>query len=363
MIMKSNKIGAAALILAMTIAAAGLTGCAEDDKTGSLDTVDPTKYVTLGEYKGLSIAAEDTSVTDEDVENSIKSMLAEYGEMKEVTGRSARLGDTVNIDYEGIKDGVAFQGGTGTKDLELGSHTFIDGFEDGVVGMSAGDKKDLDLTFPEEYHDADLAGADVIFHVQVNSISENVIPELTDEFVKGLDGGYQTVEEYRGSVRNQLAEQKETQAKDSMEAELMQMAIDNAQCDLQKLPEWLVTQNKVSYTTGIESFVSQYGMTLDEYLSSTGGDIKSFEAEAEDYARDKSKNDLVVEAIAKAEGLEVSEEERNEYFSEYASTYGTTIDEIKKALSEDELNIFLLQTKVMDFLYENANIEASKSDQ
>ena len=355
--MKAYKIGNAVMILAMTLAVTALAGCASDDKTGSLDTVDPAKYVTLGDYKGLVIKAQDTTVSDEDVESSIKNELAEHGEMKEVTGRTARLGDVVNIDYEGIKDGVAFEGGTGTNDLELGSHTFIDGFEDGVVGMAVGDNKDLALTFPEDYHDQDLAGADVIFHVKVNSISENVLPELTDDFVKSLDKGYQTADEYRESVRSSLTEQKETEARDNMESELMQMAIDNAECDMDKLPGWLVNQNKVSYTTGIENFVSQYGMTLDEYLSSTGGDMEAFETEAEDYAKDKSKNDLVILAIADAEGLEVSDQEKNDYYAEYASTYSTTIDEIRKALSEEELNMFLLQSKVMDYLYENAKIE------
>ncbi len=334
-----------------------LTGCGgTKEEEGSIDSLDPAKYVTLGEYKGLVIEGTDTTVSDGDVEKNIQDTLDSHGGLKEVTGRAAQMGDTVNIDYVGTRDGVAFDGGTGNYDLELGSGSFIDGFEEGVVGMNVGDEKDLPLTFPEDYHSEELAGANVVFHVTVNSISEPTSPELTDEFVQGLDNEAQTVDEYRELVRKQLTEQKEFSAKSDDQAELLQMAVDNAQCDESKLPKWLVDQKTEEYKTSTASFVNQYGVTLDDYLEQSGKDQDTFNAEAEEYGKTKAKNDLVILAIAKAEGLEVTDQEKEDYYVDYAASYNTNVEDMKKAIPEDELKMFMLQQKVMDLLYENAKI-------
>lgn len=353
--MKKRMIGRWILI-ASAVAVLGLLTACGDEGEGSLDKIDPAKYVTLGEYKGLKIAGTDTTVSDEDVERSIQSALAEYSETKEVTGRAAKMGDIVNIDYEGKRDGVAFDGGTGNKDLELGSGTFIPGFEEGVVGMKPGDEKDLPLTFPEDYHNEELAGANVVFHVKANSISEKVFPELTDEFVQGLGTGAQTVEEYKSSIRDQLTEQNEAQARSDAESELMQTAVDNAACDTDKLPAWLLEKNENEYRTSTESYVSQYGMTLDDYITQIGSTHEEFDAEAKEYAVDKAKNDLVVKAIANAEGLEVTDQELEDYYAEYAAQYNTTAEQLKSSVPEDELKTYLLQMKVIDLLYNNAVI-------
>lgn len=172
--MKKYRKGGFACLMSIVMLAAMVTGCGSSATAGeeTQNNIDPLKYVTLGEYKGIAIEAADTTVSDADIENRINSDLGSHSEMKEVTGRAAKMGDVVNIDYVGTKDGVAFDGGTGNYDLELGSGSFIPGFEDGVVGMNVGDEKDLDLTFPENYHSEELAGADVVFNVKVNSISE-----------------------------------------------------------------------------------------------------------------------------------------------------------------------------------------------
>ena len=336
------------------------SGCGSAEKTGSLDSVDPAKYLTLGEYKGLTVEGRDTTVSDGDVERSIQSILEENGGLEEVTGRPAKMGDTVNIDYIGEKDGVAFDGGTGNKDLKLGSGEFIPGFEEGVVGMVAGDEKDLNLTFPENYHNQELAGADVVFHVTVNRISEDSIPELNDDFVKSLDNGTQTVDEYREYIRNELTEQNESEAKANLEAELLQQAVDNTTCDPEKLPEWLVSQNSAEFRESTESFVRQYGMTLDDYLAQTGSDMETFNEEAEEYGKEKAKSDLIVLSIAKAEGLDVTDSDLEEFYREYASDYNTTVERMKQAIPENEIRTYLLQQKVMDFLYDNANITFSE---
>ena len=310
--------------------------------------------MTLGDYKGLSIAAADTSVSAGDIESNIQGVLSGYGTLEEVEGRPAQLGDTVNIDYAGYRDGVAFDGGTGTTDLELGSGTFIPGFEEGVVGMEVGETKDLNLTFPEDYHSEELAGAEVVFTVTVNSISEENVPELTDEFVKGLDNGQETVEEFRQYVEKSLTEQNESEAKADQEAELLELAVDNAECDTDNLPEWLVSQNAADFRASTEAFVTQYGMTLTDYLEQMGSNEEEFDSQAQEYGVERAKADLVVLAIAKAEGLDITEKETEDYYSEYASNYNATVEQVKEAVSEDELKQYLLQQKVMDYLYDNA---------
>lgn len=352
---RQRKISFGIAIVFMMFALAGCGG--SDDKAESLDTVDPAKYVTLGEYKGLKIDGTDTSVSDGDIENSIQSMLTSKGGLKEAADRPAQIGDTVNIDYVGKKDGVAFEKGTGTSDLKLGSGTFIPGFEDGVVGMKKGEEKDLPLTFPEDYFDTELAGADVVFHVKVNKISEDDIPELTDEFVQSLDNGTKTVDEYKKYVKDQLTEQNESEAKANEESELLQMAVDNAVCDTEKLPEWLVSQNAAEFRSSTEAYVNQFGMTLDDYLVQMGSDAEAFNSEAEEYGREKAKSDLVVLAIAKAEGLEVTDQEIENFYTEYASNYGSTAEQMKNAVPEDEIKRYLLQQEVMDLLYDNADIK------
>lgn len=356
--MKKYRKSLVSCVLAMVFAVSAVTGCgSSEEKAESFDTVDPAKYVTLGEYKGLAIEAEDTTVSDGDVESNIQSTLSDKGGLKEVTGRAAVMGDTVNIDYVGTRDGVAFDGGTGNYDLKLGSGSFIPGFEEGVVGMKVGEEKDIPLTFPEDYHAEDLAGAKVNFHVTVNKISEDDAPELTDEFVRSLDNGTSTVEEYKEYVRNQLTEEKESSAKANAESELLRKAVDNASCDTDKLPQWLISQNAAEFRSSTESYVSQYGMTLDDYLTQMGSDVDTFNKQADEYGLEKAKSDLVVLSIAKAEGLEVSDKEMEDYYSEYAQNYNATVDQVKKMIPADELKKYLLQQDVMDYLYDNARIQ------
>lgn len=341
-------------VMALLVQTSLFTGCHADTEDPSLDNIDPAKYVTLGEYKGLPIKADQDSVSDADVERNIQNTLESHAELKSVNDRTARMGDTVNIDYVGKKDGVAFEGGTGNNDLELGSGAFIPGFEEGIVGMKVGEEKDLPLTFPEQYHSEELAGKEVIFHVIVNSISEKDIPELTDEFVKTLGVEAGTADEYRDYIKKQLTEQYESTTKANQESELLKTAVDNSKCDMDDLPEWLVSENAAEFRSSTESFVSQYGLTLDDYLAQVGSDKAEFEAEAQEYGKEKAKSDLVVMSIAETEGLEITDKELEDYYTESAGQYNTTAEQMKKAIPEDELRRYLLQQEVMDFLYDNA---------
>lgn len=351
--MKKQYMGVIARLLVLVMVSAALAGCGSKEGD-TLDTVDPFKYVTLGDYEGLKIDAIDTTVSDGDIQANIDNVLRAQAEAKEVTGRAAKLGDTVNIDYIGTENGVPFDGGTGNYDLELGSGSFIPGFEEGVVGMNTGDTKVLELTFPEDYHSTDLAGKAVEFEVTVNSISENVLPELTDEFIKGLDTDATTVEGYRESIRAALTEQKEASAKANIQSKLLQMAVENAEFDEDKLPEWLVSQNATGYRESTEAMVAQYGVDFASYLEQTGKTEEEFDTEAREYAKEISGSQLVVLAIAKQQGLSVTDKDMEDYYVEYAANYGASVDMIKDAIPKDELKNYLLQQKVMDYLYSEA---------
>ena len=345
-------------IVMILIIAAVLSGCGTiGNGAASLDTINPDKYVKLGQYKGLTVSADDVSVSDEEIQENLDSTAAYYTELVPVEGRAAKEGDTVNIDYEGKLDGVSFDGGTAQgQDLKLGSGSFIAGFEDGVVGMKVGDTKDLNLTFPAAYHKPELAGKDVVFTVTVNKISEDSVPEITDEFIKGISESCETVDEYKENVREQLSEQKKSSTKARQQAELLQQAVDNAEL-IKDVPEWLVSQNAAEYKESLLSYISQFGMDASTYFQQTGTSEAELGRQANDYGREIGKSQLVVAAISKAEGLELTDQEKESYYADYASSYGSDAETIKGIIPEAELENYLLQQKVMDLLYEEAVIK------
>ena len=333
------------------------TGCTEEAQT--IGSVDVSKYVTLGEYKGLTMSENDITVSEGDIEAAVLNDLEAMAEKKSVDDRPVIDGDIVNIDYKGTKDGVAFDGGTGNYDLEIGSNSFIEGFEDGVIGMKIGETKDLDLTFPEDYSAEDLAGQDVVFEVTVNSISENVVPSIKEDGVleklaKKYDEDFNEVDDYLGYIKDTLEKANEEAALTETRIDLLQQAYDNAECDLDKLPEWLVSQNSTNYISSIESFASQYGVSLDQYVSLIGGSMEEFNDQAIEYGKELSKQQLVVQAIADAENITVSQKEIDDYYSNRAKEYNSTVEKLKASVNEEMIERYLLSEKVQDFLYENA---------
>ncbi|MBO6112202.1 MAG: trigger factor [Lachnospiraceae bacterium] len=333
------------------------TGCTEEAQT--IGSVDVSKYVTLGEYKGLTMSENDITVSEGDIEAAVLNDLEAMAEKKSVDDRPVIDGDIVNIDYKGTKDGVAFDGGTGNYDLEIGSNSFIEGFEDGVIGMKIGETKDLDLTFPEDYSAEDLAGQDVVFEVTVNSISENVVPSIKEDDVleklaKKYDEDFNEVDDYLGYIKDTLEKANEEAALTETRIDLLQQAYDNAECDLDKLPEWLVSQNSTNYISSIESFASQYGVSLDQYVSLIGGSMEEFNDQAIEYGKELSKQQLVVQAIADAENITVSQKEIDDYYSNRAKEYNSTVEKLKASVNEEMIERYLLSEKVQDFLYENA---------
>ena len=314
-----------------------------------LPAYDASEYVTLGEYKDLTVEVAPVEVTDEQVMNQIASETKQT-----LTEGTVESGDTVNIDYVGKMDGEEFDGGSAEGyDLEIGSCTFIDGFEDGIIGMQVGETKDLNLKFPDDYHSTDLAGKDVVFTVTVNSISR--VPELTDEVADSVVEGM-TAEAYQESVRQDLEDQAKESQKSDAQQKLLQMVYDNATID--GYPEENLQYTIQRATNYYEWLASMYGMTLDDYLTNYGMTKDEFNEQIQPVAEEALGEEMTLLAIAKEEGIEVSDEEYQAGLERYAEAQGADDPStLEEAYGENYIKNSLLQEKVLDFLYENATIE------
>ena len=314
-----------------------------------LPEYDASEYVTLGEYKDLTVEVAPVEVTDEQVMDKIASETKQT-----LTEGTVESGDTVNIDYVGKIDGEEFDGGSAEEyDLEIGSCTFIDGFEDGIIGMQVGDTKDLELKFPEDYHSTDLAGKDVVFTVTVNSISR--VPELTDEVADSVVEGM-TAEAYQESVRQDLEDQAKESQKTEAEQKLLQAVYENATID--GYPEENLQYTIKRATDYYEWLASMYGMSLDDYLKNYGMTQDEFNEQIQPVAEEALGEEMTLLAIAKEENIEVSDEEYEAGLARYAEAQGMDDpSKLEEAYGENYIKNSLLQEKVLDFLYENATIE------
>ena len=315
--------------------------------------------VALGDYKNLEVVSNVTAITDEDVDNYIDYMLSMSPELVEVTDRDVvENGDVANIDYEGKKDGVAFDGGTAQGyDLGIGTGAFIPGFEEGLVGAKVGETIDLNLTFPENYGAADLAGAEVVFTVTVNKISKEITPEFTDEYVAGLGiENVATVEEYRVYLKNMMEDAEEEDALQDVQTQIITMVTENA--TVTEVPQELidrfynVNKNNMAYNA------MMYGMDLESFVSAYYGmDAETFEKETVAAAETSAKQALVCLAIAENENLTLTEEDVEKAIEENYASYGyADADTFKKSIDLEEYKDSLLLNKVLDFLVENATI-------
>ena len=311
----------------------------------------PDNYgsVTLGEYKGLEINVLTTSVSEEEIESELNYMLSIYPSREEITDRTVEYGDIVNIDYTGKKDGVAFEGGTDTGfDLEIGSGRFIEGFEDGLVGAAKGETKDLNLVFPVEYHNADLAGAAVVFTVTVNGIYKEIPAELTDAWVeKTTEGRMKTVEEYRADTRSSMEENKKISSESAAREEVLKKSIENATFEV--APEALEYE-KASQIFQIQTMSMGQAMTFEDFASMYGMTKEELEADIAKYAEDLIKRKLVVEEVVKAEGLTVGDAE----YAYLEQMQGQPIDAIRETYGEELVEEVAREYMVTSFLLENA---------
>lgn len=306
--------------------------------------------VTIGEYKGLVL----TGVSQADVDAEIQAMLENMAELVEVD-RAAAEGDTVNIDYVGLLNGEAFEGGTAEgADLELGSDSYIDGFEDGLIGAVSGEKRELNLTFPENYGKEELNGQAVVFLVTVNAVKESKVPELTDEFVAEETEDYKTVDEYKAALHenmnfNAYYEQVTEQLMASSEVQ----KYNEAEVLLRK--DMLIAE----YTSYAEYYGSYYGLDTESAIMYFLGfeSVDAFEEEMGNYAYEVVKNAMIIDEIAEIEGIKVSDELYASELAEMAEYYGyETTEEFEKANGKDNITESILAELVMEFIIDNAVI-------
>ena len=321
-----------------------------EETTVDTSALGTSKVKELGEYKGLSYTMMDTAVTDAEVEAEVQYMLASSFEKdpQEVATETS----VVNIDYEGKKDGVAFDGGTAAGyELDLGNSNFIEGFAESIVGMKVGETKDCPMTFPEDYHSADLAGAEVVFTITVNECWGKLPAELNDKFA--VDNGYESVDALYAGIRALYEEDKAQTAKSDMEYQVIQAAINNSTFDMNEDEINLyINDLKSQY----EMYASMYGFDLETYVGmATGMSMSEFEAQCEEIALYRIQSPLVLSAIAEAEGLEVTDEIYNEKAMEYAEYYGyTSVEELETAYTKETIMLQVTSDLALDFVAENA---------
>ena len=302
--------------------------------------------VTLGQYKGVEAPKAEVSVTDEDVEGRIKEMADRNSRMVSVEDRAVAKGDIANIDFEGFLDGVPFDGGKSDSfDLEIGSGQFVPGFEDQVAGMSISEEKDIDITFPEDYH-ADLAGKAVVFHVKVNAIKVKEIPALDDEFAKDVSE-FDTLEELKKDVREKMLAEREEGAKRAFEDAAMAKVAAGIQADI---PDAMIEEQARRFVDNFRMQLQSQGVPYEEYMKMTGMEEEKLLADARVPAEGQVRMDLAIAAIVKAEGLEASDEDVEAEYSKMAGQYGMDVENVKKYLNDDVIKEQIVRAKAVELV-------------
>lgn len=321
-----------------------------DTRLVSVDDV--SKYVTIGQYKGLSLDKSVEAVTDDMVDGRIQEELQNKAE--EVTEGSVQNGDVVTINYVGTKDGVAFDGGTANNyELTIGSGTFIDGFEDGIIGMKKGQTKDLDLTFPEEYSSEELAGQEVVFKVTLQSFKR--APELTDDWAaKNTD--CKTAEEYRKEIRTTLEDEAKTSAQNTLRETAWNTVLSAS--EVKEYPQDDLDTAKTEFKTLYENYAKQGDMTLEDFVKAQGISMDDFEEQSSQYAEYKVKQNLIVQGIMDAENMTLEDEKSLSIQDELIKAYNVKdlaalVDKYGQAAVDESIGLL----RVEDFILDNATVE------
>lgn len=313
--------------------------------------------VTLGEYKGVEVKREHTLVTEDEVNAEIEKERNKQAAEVSVDNRAVAEGDTVNLDYSGSVDGVKFAGGTAeAQTLKIGSHTFIPGFEEQMVGMNIGEEKDLEVTFPEEYHAKELAGKKAVFHVKVNSITETQLPALDDDFAKDISE-FDTLDEYKADVRAKLEAQAAERDNNAFTNAVIEKVMENATVEI---PEAMVERQIDSMVRNFEARLAQQGLKLADFIKYTGQDEKSFRNQYREQAEKSVRANLVLEAVENAENFEATEEEIDAEIVKFAGQVGQDVENLKKNLTEGDREYFkadVIRDKAVKFLCDNAKAE------
>ena len=348
------------LTLCCAVAVMLASGCgkksdtADETTTAASETqaeiTDKGEVTNLGQYKGVEVTKQDTTVTEADLDQRIASILKANPEVTEITDRPAQKGDTVNIDYVGMKDGEAFDGGTAEGyDLELGSGVFIDGFEDGLIGANTGEERSLNLPFPEDYANADLAGQAVVFDVTVNKIEEKKNAILDDAFVQRVSD-FSTVDEFRADTMATLQDEKEQDAEQQIKNDAFQAAVDNSEYSLN---EAAVEQEYNSQVDSYETSFANYGMTIASYAEMLGQTEDEFKETLRKAAETGIKQQLLIQAIAEKEGLTIEDADRENL----AEQFGTDVETLKNAYGDELVDELAMTYKVVDFIADNAVVK------
>lgn len=333
-----------------------------DDRTASY-TFEVTLYpeVTLGQYKGLEAERKDESVSDEDVDNELSSVRKRNARMIDIDDRAAEMGDTVDIDFDGYLDGERFDGGKAEGySLELGSNSFVPGFEDQIVGMKIGEEKDINITFPENYT-PELAGKAVVFKIKLNGITTPELPELDDEFAKDVSE-FDTLDEYKGSLRENLEKRKKDEAENDFRANVLKQAVNNLKAEI---PECMILE-KVEQT--IRDYASNFGMTdrsvpLENLKEMMGLSDEVVENNIRPAAEFQVKTDLLLDKIKDEEKLEVTEEAFNEYLNKVAEDVKATADQLKNYFGEAFIKAEQLKEMATNLIVDSAKVKAAEAEE
>lgn len=309
--------------------------------------------VKLGKYKGVKIDRLDTEVTEADIEEQIEQERNSQARIVSVEGRAIQEGDTAVIDFEGFVDGEAFEGGKGENySLEIGSHSFIAGFEEQLIGKNTGEECEVDVTFPEDYHAENLAGKPAVFKCKIHEVKEKQLPELDEEFAD--DAGFDSVEEYKEDVKKKLAEKKEKESKEKKEDAVIDAIIEEAEMDI---PEPMIETQQRQLIDEFAQQLSMQGLSLEQYFMFTGMTRDMMMEQTKPRAEKKIKARLVLEAVADAEQLEVTEEEYENELKDMAESYKMEVDKLKDILAEADEKMIrkdIRIKKAIDFVVSNA---------
>ena len=322
-------------------------------------TVPVYPEVTLGQYKGLEAPKAEVKVAAADVNQRLKSMAERNSRLVSVD-RKVKKGDVANIDYEGFDAGKPFDGGKGEGfDLEIGSGSFVPGFEDQIIGMSAGEEKDIDITFPEDYH-KDLAGKAVVFHVKVNAVKVKEIPAIDDEFAKDVSE-FDTLADLKKDLKAKMTADRQQAVDRAFEDDLMGKVADGITCDV---PDAMVEEQAKRFVENLKLQIQQQGIPYDQYLKLTNMTEADLVGQAQEPALRQVKLELAMAAIAKAENVEVSEEEIEGEYGKMAEQYGMKAEDLKKYITPDSIREQLTNQKVVKIVVDSAKatkVEEKKS--
>ncbi len=324
--------------------------------------VDVMPEVKLGEYKGMEVPAQDTTVTDADVDDALETKRQQQAELVLKEDKPAEKGDTVVIDYKGSVDGEEFDGGSAENySLELGSGSFIPGFEDQLIGHNADEDVDVNVTFPEDYHAKNLAGKDALFKVKIHEIKEKQLPELDDDFAKDVDEDVDTLAELKEKTKKQLQEEKDNQAKAAIEDAAINKAVANA--EIQDIPQAMLDDDTNRQMQQYLAGMQQQGISPQMYFQITGTKEEDLKKQFANDAAQRVKTNLVLEAIVDDANLDATDEEIAKEISDLAKQYGMEEDAVKKALSKDMLMHDIKIRKAVDLVADSAKqVKDEKSD-